>query len=329
MSHRSSERFRFVNVDGSEPHSLSAVLRWAVLDRVRGRRRSSPSSAAVPAVAADLALLRSPPPPGEGARLTWIGHASWLVQLEGVSLLIDPVFARSLGPVRRNVPPALEPASLPFIDAQLVTHNHRDHLDVGSLRAVGRPIIGGLGLASFFAGKGLGCTELDWWAETRVGPASQVTVRFVPSQHWSRRGLNDANETLWGGFVVEGSSARVYHSGDTAYFNGFAEIGRRARVIDAAMLPIGAYDPAWFMSKQHMNPEEAVQAFVDLGARRFVAMHWGTFKLTDEPLDEPPIRLDAEWARRGLDPSAKSVPAIGETLAVRAARPSVAAGEER
>src|ERR1019366_8523777 len=123
MSHRSSERFRFVNVDGSEPHSLSAVLRWAVLDRVRGRRRSSPSSAAVPA---DLALLRSPPAPGEGARLTWIGHASWLVQLEGVSLLIDPVFARSLGPVRRNVPPALEPASLPFIDAQLVTHNHRD-----------------------------------------------------------------------------------------------------------------------------------------------------------------------------------------------------------
>jgi L-ascorbate metabolism protein UlaG (beta-lactamase superfamily) len=124
------------------------------------------------------------------------------------------------------------------------------------------------------------------------------------------------NETLWGGFVIEGSRARVYHSGDTAYFDGFAEIARRCGPIDAALLPIGAYDPGWFMSKQHMNPEEAVRAFTDLGARRFVAMHWGTFKLTDEPLHEPPARLSAEWQRRELDPTACHILPIGGTLQI-------------
>jgi len=323
---RASARFRYVNLDGSEPHALSAVLRWAILDRVGGRRRVSPASAAVPTIVPDVAMLEVAPAPGEGARLTWIGHASWLVQLDGVSLLVDPVFSDRVGPVRRNVPAALQPDDLPFIDAQLVSHNHRDHLDVRSLRAVARPVVGGLGLTAFFASKGLACTELDWWSETRVGP---VTVRFVPSQHWSRRGLSDTNETLWGGFVIEGSSARVYHSGDTAYFDGFSEIGRRSGVIDAALLPIGAYDPAWFMSKQHMNPEEAVQAFVDLGARTFVAMHWGTFKLTDEPLDEPPLRLDAEWKRRGLDANARFVLPVGASLGVRASGGTVGKREER
>src|SRR6267378_1691739 len=142
----------------------------------------------------------------------------------------------------------------------------------------------------------------------------RVSATFVPSQHWSRRRLSDTNRALWGGFVVEGPSGRIYHSGDTAYFDGFAEIGRRFPGLDAALLPIGAYDPPWFMEKQHMNPEQAVQAFVDLGARWLVAMHWGTFKLTDEPLDEPPRRLYAEWRRRGLPEQALRVPAVGETL---------------
>ena len=263
----------------------------------------------------DAVALKNPPPLGQGVRLTWIGHASWLAQLDGVSLLVDPVLSDSIGPgVRRRVPPALDVADLPQLDAQLVTHNHRDHLDLPSLGRVRRPVVAGLGLTRFFAAKGLECTELDWWGETKIGP---VTVRFVPSQHWSRRGLSDANATLWGGFVIEGSSARIYHSGDTAYFEGFTEIGRRSGPIDAALLPIGAYDPAWFMSKQHLNPEEAVQAFRDLGAREFVAMHWGTFQLTDEPLDEPPARLNAEWQRLALDPAHCHVPAIGTSLSFR------------
>jgi L-ascorbate metabolism protein UlaG (beta-lactamase superfamily) len=240
-----------------------------------------------------------------------------LIQLDGISLLIDPVFSDSIGPgVQRRVPPAMAAAGLPSIAAQLVTHNHRDHLDLPSLKAVGQPIVAGLGLTQFFAGHGLPCTELDWWGATQVGG---VSVRFVPSQHWSRRGLGDANATLWGGFVIEGSSARIYHSGDTAYFEGFTEIGRRVGPIDATLLPIGAYEPAWFMSKQHMNPEEAVRAFSDLGAREFVAMHWGTFQLTDEPMSEPPLRLEREWQRRGLDRARCHVPPVGGSLALTSA----------
>jgi L-ascorbate metabolism protein UlaG (beta-lactamase superfamily) len=310
-----TSRFRFVNLDGSEPLGLSSVLKWAVVDRVLGRRQRDSEPGHTPCVTPDFAALRHPPQAGQGARLTWIGHASWLVQLDGISLLIDPVFSDSLGPgIRRQVPPALAATNLPSIDAQLVTHNHRDHLDLPSLRAVHQPIIAGLGLTPFFAAQELACTELDWWGETRVGP---VTVRFVPSQHWSRRGLNDMNATLWGGFCIEGSSARIYHSGDTAYFEGFTEIGRRCGAIDAALLPIGAYEPAWFMSKQHMNPEEAARAFQDLGASEFVAMHWGTFRLTDEPMAEPPVRLEAEWQRRGLDPARCHVLPIGGSLSVQ------------
>jgi len=301
-----------VNLDGSGPHPLRAVFKWAVVDRLLGRRRPAKRAFQTPAVPAQVDLLKHPPRAGEGVRLTWIGHASWLVQLDGVSLLIDPVFSRSLGPgTRRNVEPALLPETLPTIDAQLVTHNHRDHLDLPSLKAVRAPILGGLGLSDFFAREGLNCRELEWWQEERVG---DVKVRFVPAQHWSQRGVSDTNETLWGGFVVEGSSARIYHTGDTAYFDGFREIGQRYGQLDAALLPIGAYDPAWFMSKQHLNPEEATQAFLDLGARHFLAMHWGTFQLTDEPLSEPPERLEAEWQRRGLNVERCHVLPIGASL---------------
>lgn len=297
---------RFVNLDGSGPHPPGAVFRWAVLDRFAGRRRSSPSTAQVPSVAPDLELIRTP---AKAPRLTWLGHASFLVQIDGASVLVDPIFSeRIAGFIRRNVPAPLAPRDLPRIDATFVTHNHYDHLDTASVRAVGARTLSGLGMSRIVP-----CEELDWWQTVPI--TETVRATFVPSQHWSRRRLSDTNRALWGGFVIEGRSGRVYHAGDTAYFEGFREIGRRFPGLDAAMLPIGAYDPPWFMEKQHMNPEHAVQAFVDLGARRLVAMHWGTFKLTDEPLDEPPRRLRAEWQRRGLADDALRIPAIGETVA--------------
>ena len=305
---------RYRNLDGSGPHPLSAVLRWAVLDRVSGKRRKTPARAEVPRVDADLRRIATPPAPGEPARLTWLGHASWLVQLDGISLVIDPVLFDTLhgGFLRRNAPPGVPVEKLPRIDASLVTHNHYDHLDLRTLRAIGSPVIAGTGLRATMAG--LRTAELGWWDVERVG---DVRITYVPAQHWNRRGLFDTNRTLWGGFVVQGSSATVYHAGDTAFFGGFSEIGARTGPIDAALLPIGAYDPGWFMEKQHMNPEQAVQAFVDLRARTFFAMHWGTFKLTDEPLGEPPRRLEQEWKRRALPGERCRVLAIGETEDVR------------
>ena len=241
--------------------------------------------------------------------MTWLGHASFLVQGAGASVLIDPALGPRISIVSRNAGPGLRVEQLPRIDASLVTHNHYDHLDLPTLHAVGAPVIAGLGTHTTV--KDLPCTELAWWDRMNVGG---LTVTFVPSQHWSRRGLGDTNQALWGGFVVEGAGARVYHAGDTAYFSGFQDIGRRFPGLDAALLPIGAYDPEWFMRSQHMNPGDATQAFLDLGARRLVAMHWGTFKLTDEPLDEPPRLLRAEWERRTLPPQALSIPPIGGTL---------------
>jgi L-ascorbate metabolism protein UlaG (beta-lactamase superfamily) len=304
---------RFVNLDGSGPKSFAAVLKWAVLDRILGKRRKSPDRAPVPKVEPDLARLATPPGPGEGARVTWIGHATFLVQLDGVSLLTDPILSDKVGGiVPRNVAPGIPLEKLPRIDAALVSHSHYDHLDLPTLKRLDAPIYAGLGLRKVLRKEGLSCTELGWWQSARLGG---VEITFVPAQHWSRRAIGDANRTLWGGFLVKGSSATLYHAGDTAYFSGFREIGRRFR-IDAALLPIGAYDPAWFMSPQHMNPEEALQAFQDLGAATFFAMHWGTFKLADEPLDEPPLRLEAERRRRGLPAERVRVLAVGETAGI-------------
>jgi L-ascorbate metabolism protein UlaG (beta-lactamase superfamily) len=314
-----SERFcrdpdgRFVNLDGSGPHPFGDVFKWAVVDKLAGRRRKSPAHAPVPAVAVDPEALRVPPAPSEGARLTWLGHASWLVQIGGQSLLIDPVLGDSITVViRRNGEPPLAAKSLPQIAAQLVSHNHYDHMDAPSLRAVGAPIIVGLENARLVGGR-LPATELGWWDSAEVGG---VRVTFVPSQHWSRRRLADSNRALWGGFVIESGGLSIYHSGDTAYFGGFAEIGRRFPSLDAALLPIGAYDPGWFMSKQHMNPADALRAFQDLGARRVVAMHWGTFKLTDEPLEEPPALFRQGAAAQGLTDGIAHVAAVGETIAL-------------
>jgi L-ascorbate metabolism protein UlaG (beta-lactamase superfamily) len=301
---------RFKNLDGSiNPHGVRTLLRWK-LGFHDGPRFPVAGPVSVPVVVNDGAGLRGAKTPA----LTWIGHATYLVSLGGRSILIDPVFSDRLALLPRNVPPGVARADLPKLDLVCITHNHRDHMDAPSLRLIGdEPVyVVPLGLGPWFRRAGWSrVVELEWWEQREI---EGVAVTFVPSQHWSKRGLFDDNDSLWGGYVLEREGVRVYHSGDTAYFDGFARIAERCGPLNAAMLPIGAYEPRWFMHTQHMNPAEAVQAFEDLRADRFFAMHWGTFKLTDEPLDQPPQLLRACWAERNLPEQRCAVPAIGETL---------------
>ena len=267
------------------------IFRWKVLDALAGKNRKDPGGYATPRRRPDRALVD-----GSAPQLTWIGHASFLLTLGGKRILVDPVFRGRLGPIARLAPPGLAIDALPPIDVVLVTHNHRDHLDAWSLERLGAvpqyvvPLGNGDLLRSLGAEKVI---ELDWWQAADIGP---LEVTLVPARHWSMRTPWDRNDALWGGFVIRASEGTAYHSGDTAFFDGFAEIARRLGRIDWAMLPIGAYDPQWFMESQHMNPEQAVEAARILDTRHLVAMHWGTFRLTDEPIAEPPVRARAAFA---------------------------------
>ena len=304
---------RFSNLGGKdEIKGIWDVMRWQLGLGPEGKRKT-PARAAVPWLHNDGAALKNPGVPS----VTWIGHATFLIQLGGKSLLTDPILSDRIFTLKRNVPPGLSYEALPRIDAVLLTHNHRDHMDAPTLKRLGPDVTYFVprGLGDWFRGEGfLSVREMDWWQKADLAPLS---IHFVPSQHWSRRGARDTNQSLWGGYVVEDSHQRIYHSGDTAYFEGFKEIAQRCGAPTAALLPIGAYEPRWFMKTQHMNPEDAVQAFLDLQARRFVAMHWGTFKLTDEALDEPPRFLRQVWADRKLPEDRLFIPAIGETLGLQ------------
>ena len=303
---------RFSNLDGTaDVADLVDLLRWQLGFHDEKRPRAPATGVAVPVVANDGRLIRQ----ATKDALTWIGHASFLIQLGGKSALIDPVMSERLTAVlRRNVAPGLDWPALPKIDVVLVTHNHRDHMDAPTLKRLGGdPVyVVPRGLGGWFDRAGFPrIIEMDWWQEEEI---EGLNVIFVPSQHWSRRGLTDMNESWWGGYVIERGGLRVYHSGDTAWFDGFSLIADRCGEIQAAMLPIGAYAPRWFMRTQHMDPKDAIRAFEALGADKFVAMHWGTFKLTDEHLAEPPELLRDLWERRGLHDHQRLVPAIGETL---------------
>lgn len=309
------------NLDGSSiDKGVMDVLRWKLgLARPPDTRPEfTPSEfaeegglvVAAPFIPNDGSLLRKP----SRASLTWIGHATFLIQLGGRSILIDPNWSDRMLTIRRLVPPGLVASCLPVIDVALVTHNHRDHMDAASLLSLDRAtvMVVPAGLGSWFVRRGFGSVhELAWWEHRDVG---DVRITFVPSQHWSQRGPLDRNASLWGGYVIEDGTHRVYHSGDTAFFDGFADIAARVGRIDAAMLPIGAYEPRWFMRQQHMNPEDAVRAFVALRAHRFVAMHWGTFRLTDEPVGEPPLFTKSEWAKHALEGERLLFPSVGETV---------------
>ena len=250
----------------------------------------------------------------QDACAVWIGHATWAFRLGGKLVVTDPIWSRSIsGAVRRLVAPGIELAAMPPIDIVLVTHDHRDHMDLPTLAKLPDT-------ATYVTGIGNGerlrkstVVELDWWQSTTIG---DLEITFVPARHWSMRMPWNRNDALWGGFVVRGPEGSVYHSGDTAWGDHFAEIGAKHR-IDWAMLPIGGYAPRWFMEPQHVDPVEAGRAFDALGARNFLAMHWGTFRLTDEAVGEPVARLRAWWAERGLPAERLWIPPVGAPCALR------------
>jgi N-acyl-phosphatidylethanolamine-hydrolysing phospholipase D len=238
--------------------------------------------------------------------VTWIGHSTMLVRMDGVTFLTDPIFSERASPIafagpKRLVPPGVPLEELPPIDFVLLSHDHYDHTDVPSIEALakrGARFIVPLGMGELVRSAGGQAVELDWWQDAQM---SRVRVSCVPAQHFSgRSAVGGANQRLWAGWVVAGPTRRFYHAGDSGYFAGFAEIGKRLGPIDLAALPIGAYRPRSIMHFVHLNPEEAIQAAVDLGAHRVVAMHYGTFDLTEEPPGEPPRRFRRAAARRGF-----------------------------
>ncbi len=252
--------------------------------------------------------------------MTWIGHSTLLLQLDGVNVLTDPHWGNRASPLawagpRRLGLPGVAFESLPHIDVVIISHDHYDHLDLGTVKrlaAAHDPLfLVPLGLKSWFADHGMTrVVELDWW-ETR----GHGGLRFVcvPAQHFAQRTPWDRDRRLWASWAVVGQSRRFYFGGDSGYFDGFKQAGDRLGPFDLAAIAIGAYVPATIMRFTHTTPEQAVQAFLDLRSRVLLGIHWGTFDLADEPLDEPPRRVLAEASRRRLAPDQVWVPKLGET----------------
>lgn len=249
-----------------------------------------------------------PDPAATELSVTWAGHASWVIRTAGLTVLTDPVWSQKiLGTPTRVTPVGVPWENLPRIDAVVISHNHYDHLDAPTLARLPRdtPLFVPAGLAGWCRRrKFTQVTELDWWeaAELPTPAGGRLRLDFVPSHHWSRRTLWDTCHSLWGGWVLTAPEGpRVYFAGDTGYGHWFGEIGSRYGDIDLALLPIGAYEPAWMLRPVHTNPEEAVRACADLGAQRMAPMHWATFLLSGEPPLEPLGRVRQAWADAGRE----------------------------
>lgn len=273
-----------------------------------------------------VALAPQPPPPiardGEVV-VTWIGHATFLLRTAGACILTDPVFSERASPVtwagpRRVHAPGVAFESLPHVDVVLLSHDHYDHCDVATLRRLATAhdplFIAPLRHGDLLAAAGARhVVELDWWQSHPFAPGLAAT--FTPTKHWSNRFGTPRNHRLWGGFFLNLGAKRVWFAGDSGYDGKlFRTIGERFGAPDLALIPIGAYEPRWFMAPMHMNPAEAVQAHLDSGARRSIAMHWGTFQLTDEARDDPPRNLNVAMTAAGLPADAFCLAMPGESI---------------
>jgi N-acyl-phosphatidylethanolamine-hydrolysing phospholipase D len=326
--HDGSGRFRVPwPVEGADARGGAGLLRWQ-WERLRKRLPPDPPPGALPPGRAEVARPRAAA--GE-LRATWIGHAAFLVQIGGLNLLLDPHFGprasplRWLGP-RRLAPPGLDIGALPPVDAVLLSHDHYDHLDAWSVDRLHERFgarvrwLAPLGHAAWLRRRGIrNAEDLDWGeAATLQGADGPLGVTCAPAQHWTRRTPRGTNARLWGSFAVRSAGGRsLYFAGDSGYFRGYRDIGSRLGPFDLLLLPIGAYAPRWFMAPSHMNPEEAVRAYGDLGGGGvLLPMHWGTFRLTDEDPLEPPERLRAAWAAAGHPPERLRLLRHGETAIV-------------
>ena len=319
------------NYSGPVSKSFIDFLKW----QIHRIKNDLPPVAQTPTpfVPADLAFISGNAKAGDNMQpaVTWIGHASTLVQASGLNVLTDPVFSQrasmfdSVGPIRTQAP-GLSLAQLPKIDVVLISHNHFDHLDINSVVALSKQVGGSpqfivpLGVKPWMENLGINkVREMDWWESFVVG---KVEFIFTPVQHWSARGITDRSQTLWGGWAVFAADFQWYFTGDTGYTHDF--IDTRARFssrqseasgggFDLALIAVGAYEPRWFMKEQHINPAEAIQVHQDIGAKRSMGVHWGTFNLTDEALDQPPKDLAIARTVAHLGDDAFFLLAVGET----------------
>jgi L-ascorbate metabolism protein UlaG (beta-lactamase superfamily) len=303
---------RFVN-PGGQVQSFTAVPRMLLEPRAPWPRQ--------------VAVVPQLPPALDDAAavVTFVGHATFLIQTRNGNILTDPMFSDRAGPFnvvgpRRVRQPAIRFEDLPPIDVVLLSHNHYDHCDLATLRQLARRfdplVVTPLRNGRLVRSAGIRHVELlDWWQPAMLAP---LPITLTPAQHFSARTPFDRNRALWGGFVCTTAERRIYFAGDTAYRHFFKEIPERVGPIDLALLPIGAYEPRWFMQSVHMNPAEAVQAHLDLGGPETVAMHFGTFQLTAEGIDEPIRALRRACDEKGIQPSTFRVLPFGESTRVGA-----------
>ncbi|KAH7975732.1 hypothetical protein HPB52_004652 [Rhipicephalus sanguineus] len=274
-------------------------------------------------------------PPVEGVRITWLGHSTALLQMKGVNVLTDPMLSERaspsqlLGPKRFREAPCTV-ADLPRIDAVVISHNHYDHLDLNTVHQLNARFeetlrwFVPLGLTTWM--EQLGCenvVELDWWHEGHLATEdNDLSFVFVPAQHWCKRTISDDNKVLWGGWCVISPEYRFYFAGDTGYCDVFKQIGQTYGPFDLAAIPIGAYEPRWFMKYQHVNPEEAVLIHKDVRSRASLAVHWGTFTLANEYYLDPPVKLRESLDRHGISPREFFTLKHGESRLLHAAPPN-------
>jgi len=273
----------------------------------------------VPRRPVDMAKVTNPP--ADGLQITWIGHSTFLLQAGGVTILTDPIFADRASPLsfagpKRYAPHVIDYTKLPKVDYVVISHDHYDHLDETAVKILGNGprYLVPLRLKQWFVDQGIDTdriTDFDWWDK---GSYPGLDVQAMPSQHWSGRSLWNRNATLWSTWKLTFGGKTVWFAGDTGY-NAvqFKEIGKAIETIDLGLIPIGGYAPRHFMKTNHVNPEEAVQIHLDIGAKRSVGMHWGAYPLTAEPPMEPTERLDAAAKKAGLPDGAFRWMELGET----------------